>query len=348
MRIALITDTHWGVRGDSKDFLEHQIKFYKDIFFPELKKRGIKTIIHLGDIVDRRKYINFMTLNALRKHFIEIAGEMGIEIHAIVGNHDIPLRETNSINALDETFQRYDFVHTYSNPEEVLFDDLKILMMPWISNTSLKRDMEIINKTDAQVLFGHLEIKGFEMYKGLPSHDGFDPTIFDKFDVVASGHFHKKSTRGNINYLGAPYQMTWGDYNCPRGFHVFDTDTREFEYIQNPYKMFHKVIYDDTGSVPKNMSHLKGTFVKVIVKKKTQPVLFETWIVDVYNEQPLEVTIIEDQHNIEVLSDEDVLESVEDTPTILTKYVYGLETSVDKKKLDNLLKSLYHEALDIN
>ena len=58
MKIALITDTHFGARNDSLLFLDFFRKFYENIFFPTLKERGIKEIIHLGDVVDRRKFIN--------------------------------------------------------------------------------------------------------------------------------------------------------------------------------------------------------------------------------------------------------------------------------------------------
>ena len=38
----------------------------------------------------------------------------------------------------------------------------------------------------------------------------------------------------------------WSDYNCPKGFHIFDTDTRELERIENPLPIFKKLSYDDT------------------------------------------------------------------------------------------------------
>ena len=59
MKYALITDTHFGVRNDSQILLEYQKKFYDEIFFPYLDKNDIKHIVHLGDLVDRRKSINF-------------------------------------------------------------------------------------------------------------------------------------------------------------------------------------------------------------------------------------------------------------------------------------------------
>lgn len=351
MKYALITDTHWGVRGDSREFLDHMIKFYREVFWPAVDAAGVTQVIHLGDIVDRRKFINFVTLKALREEFIEEAERRGVTLRIIVGNHDIPFRNTNEVNAVRETFMRYEHVILYEKPAEIYIDGCRILMMPWINNTNQDQAFQIIKDTKAQIMFGHLEIKGFEMYRGLPSHEGYDPKIFDKFDIVASGHFHKKSTQGNIHYLGAPYEMTWSDYNCPRGFHFFDTATREFEYVRNPLHMFHKVFYDDKNmtALPQDLDfgYLENTYVKAIVQHKANPYLFDMWLNKVYEAKPIDVSVVDDNKNINELADDDIFEGVEDTRTILKSYVAAIETRVDKNDLDKLVQQLYDEAIQL-
>lgn len=349
MKTAIITDTHWGIRQDSREFLDYFIRFYSEIFFPEIDKRGIKTIFHLGDIVDRRKYINYVTLRALRIHFIEETEKRGIETHIIVGNHDIPYRNTNEVNAIRETFSNSKHIHLYADPTDIEIDGCKIILMPWINSGNSEESFKSMKNSKAEIMFGHLEIKGFEMYRGMPSHEGYEPSTFNKFDIVASGHFHKKSHSGNIHYLGAPYQMTWSDYDDPRGFHIFDTSTREFEYIQNPIHMFHKVWYNDESKesediLNKDFSYLKDTYVKVIVLAKTNPYWFDLWMNKIYESQPIEVTIVEDHRNMDTLSDEDIVESAEDTLTVLMKYVSSLETRANKSDLDKLMRALYSEA----
>ena len=84
MKIALITDTHFGVRSDSPAFAKYQYKFYDDIFFPYLEKNNIKNLIHLGDTVDRRKFINFKTLNDFRNKFLLRLWDLKIDSHFIV------------------------------------------------------------------------------------------------------------------------------------------------------------------------------------------------------------------------------------------------------------------------
>jgi DNA repair exonuclease SbcCD nuclease subunit len=102
-------------------------------------------------------------------------------------------------------------------------------MMPWICADNYEQCMGAINTTKSTIMFCHTDIVGFQMHKGQACDEGFDPKQFSKFDLVFSGHFHHRSTIGNITYLGNPYEMTWADFEDPRGFNIFDTDTRELQ-----------------------------------------------------------------------------------------------------------------------
>lgn len=351
MKAALITDTHFGVRNDSQQFLNFFEKFYSEIFFPYLIENDIKTIFHLGDIVDRRKFINYVTLNRFKKMFIEPCEQNGIELYVIVGNHDIPYRNTNEINAINELnpTKRGD-IHLFSEPAEIGFDGVLIAMMPWINNTNYADCMEFIQNTKAQVLFGHLELNGFEMYRGMKNDHGMDTNPFKKFDMVCSGHFHHKSSSGNIHYLGNPYEMTWNDYNDQRGFHVFDSETRELTFVQNPYRMFYKVWYDDSNVTFEQLQQryqfeqYENTYVKVIVQNKTNPYWFDIVMDNLYKANPANVSIVEDNKHMEMLTEEEIINEAEDTLTSLHKYVDGMNTDIDKKKLNQLFSNLYTEA----
>ena len=71
MKIAIINDTHFGARNDSPLFLEYFMSFFEKQFFPYCKEHGITKVLHLGDLMDRRKYVNFNTLAEVRKRFVE-------------------------------------------------------------------------------------------------------------------------------------------------------------------------------------------------------------------------------------------------------------------------------------
>jgi DNA repair exonuclease SbcCD nuclease subunit len=349
MKIAILGDLHFGARNDSHEFMVYFDKFFNEVYFPELDKRGIKTTIQLGDIVDRRKFINYITLNKLRS-FIGNHVSRGVELHVIIGNHDVPYKNTNDINSMEELFSTQEGVYSYSEPKELSLDGCDVMMMPWINSSNYAECMTQMKNTKSQIIFGHFEIKGFGMYKDVLSHDGFDPSYFNKFDLVFSGHFHLKSHRGNIHYVGTPYEITWSDYNDIRGFHIFDTETRELEFIRNPNSMFHKIWYDDSSKklddiLNQDFSKLTSSYVKVIVQNKTNPYWFDLFINKLYEVSPLDVSIVDDHHNIDSVDADDLANEAEDTLTILSKYIDNLETNVNKKDLDKLMKSLYNESL---
>lgn len=352
MKIALITDTHWGARGDSPAFAEYFNRFYYEHFFPYLAEHSINNIFHLGDIVDRRKYINFVTARHLRK-FVEHCDSSGIHLDVIIGNHDTSFKNTNEVNSMRELFEhsKYD-INYYSDPTVVQLGGVDIAVLPWICSGNYEESMQFINKTNAQVLFGHLELAGFEMYKGAVNDNGFDSKIFDKFDLVCSGHFHHKSTRGNINYLGAPYEMSWSDYNDPRGFHIFDTETRELEFIRNPLTMFNKVHYHDQDKtldeiMAVDFDHYKGSYVKLIVHTKTNPYWFDMFVDKIEKAGVLDLQVVDDNLNLQLEDDGDIVNEAEDTLTVLNKVVEQVDSRVDKKVLYTFLSSLYNEALSV-
>ena len=343
-KIALVTDTHFGARSDSIPFDNFFRRFYEEVFFPEIDKMGIRHIVHLGDCFDRRKYINFNTLSSCRNYFFDEIKKRDIELHMIVGNHDTFFKNTNDVNSPRLLLKDYEF-NVIDTPSELEFDDgSKIFMMPWICTDNYNQSMEAIKTTDAQVLFGHFEIAGFQMYKGHENDEGFDPKIFEKFDTVCSGHFHHRSSNGNINYLGNPYELTWADFEDPRGFHIFDTSERSLDFIQNPFTIFSKIYYDDTKDIGYTTEDFENKHLKLIVVNKTDYYAFDKFVEKIYKANPLELKIIEDLSEFEAdaMGDQEV--DLEDTVTLLSQYVDSLDTEADKTRIKTLMKTLYVEA----
>lgn len=355
MKIALVTDTHWGVRNDNVAFHRYFDRFYSTVFFPYLREHGIQDIVHLGDIVDRRKYINFLTARALRKQFVEPAIKE-FNTHVIIGNHDTYYKNTNSVNAMEELYwlNTNDNFKWYSEAQEVTFDDCKILFVPWICSENFQSTMELINRTDAQIAFGHLELSGFAMYRGHTAMEGEDPNKFAKFDIVCSGHYHTRSSSGNINYLGAPCEYTWSDFNDPRGFHVFDTETRELTFIQNPLTIFKKIFYDDSDMslqeiMEFDVSVYNEAIVKVVVKNKTNPYWFDLFIDKLEKSGVIDLQVVEDHMNLNLEDDQDIVDEAEDTLTIFKKVIdqMNLNNDISKDKLQSVISELYDEAISI-
>ena len=347
MKIALINDTHWGARNDSPAFINYFNRFYDEIFFPYLQENNIKTVIHLGDVVDRRKFINHNTAHNFKLKFWNKIDELNLDTHVIIGNHDTYYKNTNEINAL-QNLNISKNAKVYTSSQTVNFDGLDILFMPWICDTNKDDTLYHIDNTTAQIVMGHLEIKGFEMHKGHLNEQGLEKDLFKRFEKVMSGHFHKKSDDGHIYYLGCPYQIMWSDYNCPKGFHIFDTHTRELTRIPNPLVMFKKFIYNDKGEdySKKDLSEYENTFVKLFISNKTDNDMFDKLLDRFHNEiNAHEIIVIEDNSSdISASVREDILEQGEDTLTFLGNYIEQIDTTLDKAKLKAFAKDLYVEA----
>ena len=233
-----------------------------------------------------------------------------------------------------------------------MFGDTKILLIPWICDDNKEHSFNLIRNTDAQIAFGHLELEGFEMFKGSIVSHGDDPSLFGRFDIVCSGHFHHRSHRGNIFYLGSPAEFTWSDYGDPRGFHIFDTETRELTFIENPYKMFHKFWYNDGDQkfleAEIDYNQFANKIIKIIITQKNNPYWFEKFIENIEKTNPIDIQIVEDHLNLNLEEDQDIVDEAESTIDIFKKYIHNTEAKgINKVKLEEKIIELYHEALTV-
>lgn len=347
MKIALLTDTHFGARNDSLVFDEFFEAFYKNVFFPYVDTHQIDTVVHLGDMFDKRKFINFQTLKNCKRYFFDKVNQRNIDLHIIAGNHDCFHKNTNDVNAIDLLLTEYPKIKTYSSFDYVEFDNTKILLMPWICSDNYDTSVNELKNSKSDIVFGHFEIAGFPMYKGTSNEHGFSTDLFERFDIVYSGHFHHRSTNNNITYLGTSYEITWSDYDDLKGFHVFDTDTRKLEFVPNPHSMFIKYHYDDTfdqEDIDYGMFHKK--YVKIIVVSKRDIAQFDKFMSRVQKQNPIDLKIIEDFSEFEsdILDDDNI--DVEDTMNVLSSYVDSVDTDADKDRIKSTLKSLYIQALN--
>lgn len=346
--VAIITDTHWGARGDNQVVAAHIIRFYDEVFFPELDKLGIKRILHLGDIMDRRKFVSYLTIKQFREHFIKPIIQRGIRLDVVIGNHDTFYKNTNEVNCMEQLLDgiNYSEIYWYTKPTEIDLNGLPLLLIPWVCPENVAETSEALKNTTCTMVAGHLEFAGFEMYRGSVSDHGFSTEEYQKFDAVLTGHYHHKSSRGNVHYLGSPYEMTWSDYDDDRGFHIIDPEKKQLRYIKNPLNLFHKLFYDDSGKQSSyinefDVTKLRGCFVKLVVRNKTNPFWFDILANKLAKAGLADLQIVDDHMNVD-LSEDDV-EALEDTQETIVKYA-SQSPYKDTKALERLLSSLYTVA----
>jgi DNA repair exonuclease SbcCD nuclease subunit len=354
MKVAIITDQHFGARNDSLIFLDYYEKFYAETFFPTIDSNNITTVLILGDTFDRRKYVNFYSLKRAKDMFFDLLAERNIQVYMLAGNHDTYFKNTNDVNSPELLLQEYDNITIIDTPQTIHLNyentSDEVCMIPWICQDNYLYCMAEIKNTSAEICMGHFEIDGFVMHPGAVCEGGLEPSLFSKFDMTFSGHYHHKSSNGNIHYLGNPYALTWQDYNDTRGFHLFDLADRSLEFIPNPNVMFHKIVYDDKiNSIEKitemDLTQYKNTYVKVVVVNKTNPYIFDKFMSNLYDENPADISIVEDFTILTEESENDTIDQAEDTLTIINNFVDSQpESQVDNNRLKILLRELYVEA----
>ena len=349
MRLAIISDTQYGTRQDYVPFLELNHKFFTNVFWPYLVKNNIKTIVHLGDLVEKRKQISFMTAEYLRRDFLNPVNAGGYHLHWLLGNHDIYFRETTEINAAG--LLNAGKFHIYETATEFVFAGTKVLFVPWICKQNQEKSLKLIGESDAKILLGHLELQGFELNRYSIAKEGMQTTGLGKFDIVLTGHYHHRSIKDNIYYVGSHAEFTWADYGDEHGFHILDTDTRDIEFIKNPYTVFAKIWYNDSKgkvSPPKGgFESLNGKIVKVIISSKNDQEQYDWFMTQVENAQPLDIQAVDDHLNMDLTDDEAIIEETKDTLSIIRNYIKQANNIVPVEKLDNLIVDLYNKAQEM-
>jgi len=275
MKLCILGDTHFGMRGDSLEFHNYYRKFYENIFFPYLKENNITFIFQLGDLFDRRKFINFNSLYLCRKYFFDKCKEEGITLHTLLGNHDVSYKNTLEVNSSTLLLNDYDNVTVWDKVATLPFDGIPIDIVPWICDDNEKEVLNFIENSKSQICFGHFEIDGFEMDRGNIAHGGIDRKLFSRYDLVLTGHL-----------------------------------------------------------------------VKVVVLNKQNPFLFDYVIDNLYKSGISDIGIVEDFSDTNSIEDQDIVDQAEDTMTILSKYIDGLELNVESNKLKSIMKEVYIEALN--
>lgn len=350
MKVMIISDTHFGARNDNANLLDYMIKCHEEFIIPLMLKHNISHIINLGDLFDRRKYINFLTLNKVNdliyKNFV--CRGMAFDYDILMGNHDQFYKNISSVNSLKEIFaHKFDSVRVYWEPKIVKLWTTNVLYLPWVPSEDIDKAKELLQKTDAKILMTHLDINGFSVNTGAVCSSGFDRELFKKFDLVLSGHYHVKQSMDNIHYVGCPYELYWSDYNQDRGVHILDLEDNSLQFIKNPNRIYHKIVYDNNMVQNKNYAYVKNAFIKVIVRTKDDPVKFDNFIDYLYQQQPASLNIIEDYYELHNTNNNDSDITVSDTQGIIKKSIDDMTIETDKSLVYDFMQNLYTEAVNM-
>jgi len=345
--VAVLGDVHLGMRNGSNHFSRHANKFFKEIFYPYLVEHKITEVIQLGDLFDSRTSVSVKAYNACKETWFDPLRKHSIHMHMLLGNHDILHKSSLTVNTPELLLagEYMDNITIINEPKVIELYGTTFAMIPWICDGNKEAVFNFLsNDKIADICCGHFEIAGFDMMRGIPGHGGLPRDLFDRFEQTWSGHYHTKSYDAyhRITYCGIPYEITFADMHDPKGFHVFDTDTRELTFIENPHTMFDRIIYNEGWSG--DVRTLEGKAVKLVVEKKTDLYVFDRFVDSVKLANVYDLQIIENFGELQNV-DVDGNITVEDSQSIINNYVDNLTTSVDKIRLKAYLAGIYAEAL---
>lgn len=340
MKFAILGDTHF-IMKDSEIFVKYFDKFFSESFFPYLKSNKINTIIQLGDNFDTRKSSNHFSIYNAKKIFFDKLKEYNIHLITLVGNHDMYYKESLEINSLELLLSGYDNITIINKPTSLY----GMSFIPWICKENYDSVISYIENDENKICFGHLELSNFSMYKGFESKHGMSATIFKKYDAVYTGHYHTKSSKGNIHYLGTPYELCWHDSGDDRGFHILD---KKLKFIKNPFTLFEKIIYDDSSSVnyldDDYLMSFNEKYIKVIVEIKNNQLNYDMFI-DKLNNININDLIIIDKAQ-ELLELEETINESDDTVSLLNRYIDNNHDDIlDISKVKNIMFDVYNAAM---
>ena len=293
MKICILGDMHWGNSSGAKPFQKNSKQFCDLVLFPYLFKNRITRVIQSGDIFDTRKNVHTEALDNSKECFFDVMQSNNIKFDMILGNHDIALRNSLEINTPELVLAEYDNITIHKNPTTVKFDNITVDFLSWICDENREATFEFIKNSKSDYCFAHLELAGFKMSKYYVAEHGDDPNLFNKYKQVWSGHYHAKSQSKNILYLGNPTQDSWDAVDEIKGFHVFDTETKEMEFVENPYNLYERVVYDESNKA--NTVDCKDKYVRVVVDFAEEPDVFERFIQDIWSQSPYDVKVIENK-----------------------------------------------------
>lgn len=232
--ICIIGDCHFGFGNN--DFLESQLKFFREQVIPYLKKMGIKIIIQTGDWFDNRNSLSIYVKNKIWKLLENDLKDF--EIYIYLGNHDTFYKNSNEFHSL-KFLSKFSNIHIIEEISTVSIYGRNFLFVPWLYDLShFQKYLEENDMTNIDADFGHYDMIGSRMNKSVYSKTGLTKDLLSRFPLTISGHYHtisheRLSDTSELVYVGAPYQLNFGDESEPRGFHILNCEDMSLEFIEN-------------------------------------------------------------------------------------------------------------------
>lgn len=282
MKLLLSADLHIYAHKKSHERLQDCLKVLDWIFHTAAVK-GVDHVIIAGDLFHDRYKIDVPTYQLVFETFQNHCERGAFQTWLLVGNHDmwfhqkwdfssvIPLCGMPHVTAINQPCVKslYTFDNEYCN----------VAFLPYTADPIA--GLKVLDSLDppvhppAEILVGHLAIDGacLNPYARTRSEimvesDGemvrVDAKIFEKYKQVFLGHYHSSQVlNGNVEYLGSPLQLNFGEAFQNKHIVIYDTKTDMKEYVPNQFSPLHFIIRKSEA----NEYPIKGNFLKLLPER---------------------------------------------------------------------------------
>lgn len=351
-RCFIISDTHFGVRNSSHEWLGITKDYFQNFFLPLLRreKREGDFVLHCGDVFDSRHSLNLLVMNEAIAIFEEMSKILPVVI--ILGNHDIYLKNSNEVNSV-KILKWIPNISVLEEPQVYKVANNKILLMPW--RKSVEEEIKCVSSYEADYLFCHTDVKGLKFNKFTEVEHGLDLSSMDKFKKVYSGHIHYAQEKKNFRMVGCPYQLTRSDIGNEKGIWLVDFERDSETFFKNDRSpnfmkvVFEKVLEMEVEDVNKLFYN---NFVDILVHPKwSLNFPFSTFSEELTGYKKLDfiprTTDIDENGDI-IVEENQSLENL-DVLSLAEKVINASSHSEElKETLKKTIRSLYENTLKAN
>ena len=238
-KIFVLGDLHLGVRNNSNEWIDIQTSFLLDFFLKKVDECGFDPetdiLLQVGDWNHVRESTNIRVHQASIKIAKTLCNKFKRGVYVILGNHDVYYKDrtdTHSLKGYDLMFKNF---HIFENPTQVSINSHKVLLLPW--NEDHLELKNTISKYSPDIVFCHADFKGFSLNKVTKLEHGLELSDLTKIKRIYSGHIHIRQEKGNVLYVGTPYEMDRGDRGNLKGFYSLDFSGKKVkeEFIENNF-----------------------------------------------------------------------------------------------------------------
>lgn len=329
-------DSHWGISGCNQSMIEQNIKVWNYIF-EIARDYGVEAIIECGDFLDKRKEIDTNLLDIINKNVMEKAP---CPLYMIVGNHNLYYRDNSLVNNIS-IFQKM-FPHSVTVVDK--FTSIGTIdLVPWVNKDNVEDITKKILSSTNLYCVGHFELSGFPFDKvreATVNEERISKSLLSRtYKKVFSGHYHIRSEKDNIMYVGTPHQLTWIDEGVEKYIYILDDVSGELTELVVPFEMFKQIEIKEDNWKSYCNDDLKNKKVRIIYEDTFDTKLFndiQTQFIQINPDIQFIRKTTPKPKEVEIKLDEskNLLDSILD-------YVKNIQPE-NQDKVESLIKKVYN------